>query len=84
MRAPEWRRWHGQGLTEYIVIVALVALAAIGAIATYGNDIRSLFGGGTEVLSGSTNVTLKMGDYTGYKDNDTLQTFGNNDSAVMK
>ncbi len=33
----------GQGLTEYIIIVALIALAAIGVVQVFGKQIREQF-----------------------------------------
>lgn len=33
----------GQGLTEYIIIVALIALAAIGVVQIFGKQIREQF-----------------------------------------
>ena len=38
MKVPSKPR--GQGLTEYIVIVALVAIAAIGIVNIFGNQLR--------------------------------------------
>jgi Flp pilus assembly pilin Flp len=35
------RRQGGQGMTEYIVIVALVAVAAIGVYSYFGKTVRS-------------------------------------------
>jgi Flp pilus assembly pilin Flp len=47
---------RGQGMTEYIIIVALIAIAAIGVITTFGNDIRHIFDSSTDALSGGTAV----------------------------
>ena len=47
----------GQGMTEYIIIVALIAIAAIGVITLFGDDIRKLFGASANALAGDTNVT---------------------------
>ncbi|MBU1536524.1 hypothetical protein KKF84_14460 [Myxococcota bacterium] len=64
----------GQGMTEYIIIVALIAIAAIGVITIFGDDIRKLFGASANALAGETNVT------TGAKKANvmtkTLKTFG--------
>jgi len=49
----------GQGMTEYIIIVALIAIAAIGVVTVFGQDIRHLFGASTSALSGDTSVTSK-------------------------
>lgn len=35
------KRIQGQGMTEYIIIVALIAIAAIGVFRYYGNTARS-------------------------------------------
>jgi len=50
------RRDSGQGMTEYIIIVALIAIAAIGVVTVFGQDIRALFGASTQALAGETNV----------------------------
>jgi Flp pilus assembly pilin Flp len=34
---------RGQGMTEYIINVALIAIAAIGIITLFGDNIRRLF-----------------------------------------
>ncbi len=46
------RKSRGQGMTEYIIIVALIAIAAVGVVTVFGNNIRSLFGASAKVLSG--------------------------------
>ena len=38
-------RQLGQGMTEYIIIVALIAVAAIGVYALFGKTIRSQVAG---------------------------------------
>ena len=47
----------GQGMTEYIIIVALVAIAAIGIVTIFGKNIRELFGASSAALGGNTNAT---------------------------
>jgi len=44
----------GQGLTEYIVIVALVAVAAIGVVTLYGDNVRKIFGTAVDALAGKS------------------------------
>ena len=51
------RKSRGQGMTEYIIIVALIAIAAIGVITLFGNNIRKLFGQSADALAGNANVT---------------------------
>jgi Flp pilus assembly pilin Flp len=50
------RRNRGQGMTEYIIIVALIAIAAIGVITLFGDNIRKLFGMSADALAGEDTV----------------------------
>lgn len=43
----------GQGLTEYIIITALVAIAAIGIVNIFGNQLRNQFSTIVAAMSGS-------------------------------
>ena len=52
MKVPSKPR--GQGLTEYIVIVALVAIAAIGIVNIFGNQLRHQFSTIVAAMSGSS------------------------------
>ena len=54
------RRNRGQGMTEYIIIVALIAIAAVGIITVFGNNLRQLFGASVDVLSGNNGTSLKL------------------------
>ena len=45
-----FRDKKGQGMTEYIIIVALIAIAAVFIITMFGDTIRNLFQRSTEVL----------------------------------
>lgn len=42
----------GQGMTEYIIIVALIAIAAIGIYTLFGDVIRDQMGAMTQELAG--------------------------------
>ncbi len=33
-----------QGLVEYVIVLAVLALAAVGTVAIFGDGIRTLFG----------------------------------------
>ncbi len=50
------RKNRGQGMTEYIIIVALIAIAAIGVITLFGDNIRKIFGASADALSGEDTV----------------------------
>jgi len=74
------RRESGQGMTESIIIVALLAIAAIGMITIFGQNLRALFASSAGVLGGDTNATLTGYGSTGsrYKAGSrTLSDFGN-------
>lgn len=43
----------GQGLTEYALIIALVAIVAVAALTLLGGQIDSIFGSITTELSGA-------------------------------
>jgi len=49
----------GQGMTEYIIIVALIAIAAIAAYSYFGKAVRSDVAGMTEQLAGEKVTTHK-------------------------
>lgn len=50
-------RCRGQGMTEYIVIVALVAVAAIGVYSAFGDVVRGQAAVAAVALSGDDNST---------------------------
>ena len=64
----------GQGMSEYLIIVALIAVAAIGVVTVFGQDIRQLFSGTTDSLAGNqaSNTAVKAR----VKANKNLKTFG--------
>ncbi len=51
------RGQRGQGMTEYIIIVALVAIGAIFVVTVFGDNIRALFGASANALAGDTGTT---------------------------
>lgn len=55
------RSQSGPGTSEYLIIVALIAIAAIGVVTVFGQDIRQLFAGTTDSLAGnqSQNTAVK-------------------------
>ncbi|MFC3338889.1 hypothetical protein [Paracandidimonas soli] len=40
MKRRQWNRQSGQGMTEYVIVVALVAVAAIAVYQSFGQVIR--------------------------------------------
>lgn len=47
------------GLTEYAVICALIAAAALGIVQLYGDNIRRLFGMSADALAGDSNISQR-------------------------
>ena len=57
----------GQGMTEYIIIIALIAIAAIGAFTFFGDGLKTTVGnvtteltGGDATVSGQTLDTAQL------------------------
>ena len=40
-------------MTEYIIIVALIAIAAIAVVVVFGDNIRKMFGASVDAVAGS-------------------------------
>ena len=53
----QMKKQLGQGMTEYIIIVALIAIAAIAAYGFFGETLRSQVGGMAEELAGNDGST---------------------------
>jgi pilus assembly protein Flp/PilA len=43
---------RGQGMTEYIIIVVVIAVLSIAVVTIFGDQIRDLFHGATAEMSG--------------------------------
>jgi pilus assembly protein Flp/PilA len=69
----------GQGMSEYLIIVALVAVAAIGVVTVFGRDIRELFAGATDSLAG--NQASNTAETAKVSKNKSLKNFGKYDAA---
>lgn len=58
---------RGQGMSEYIIVVALIAVGAIGVFTAFGGTIRSQVAGMANELSGKSgaaDVTAAQGSAT--------------------
>ncbi|HET7787989.1 MAG TPA: hypothetical protein VIR81_05380 [Myxococcales bacterium] len=64
----------GQGMSEYLIIVALVAVAAIGVTTVFGRDIRELFAATTTSLTGEQ--AQNNAQAAKVNKNKSLKTFG--------
>jgi pilus assembly protein Flp/PilA len=70
------RSTAGQGMTEYIIIVAVIAIGAIAVITVFGDNIRALFGTSANALTGPTGATITTTPVTEGQQNRNLSTFG--------
>ena len=70
----------GQGMTEYIIIVALIAVAAIGVYSFFGQAIRSQMAGMTNEIAGvnaTANQAAAKAAATKATGENTKKTMGN-------
>ncbi|MBI5542869.1 MAG: Flp family type IVb pilin [Deltaproteobacteria bacterium] len=54
-------REEGQGKTEYIVIVALLAIATIAVVTMYSQNLRALFASSGDSLGGREEGSARKG-----------------------
>lgn len=52
-----FKKQLGQGMTEYIIIIALIAIAGIGAFSFFGDGLKEVIGTTTEELTGKDSAT---------------------------
>ena len=55
---------RGQGMTEYIIIVSLIAIGAITVVTVFGDNIRALFGQSANALQGQSTSSDALGGTT--------------------
>lgn len=55
------RRQRGQGMTEYIIIVALIAIGTIAVVTAFGDNIRALFGASANAMIGQSSSPTQLG-----------------------
>lgn len=53
------RKQRGQGMTEYLIITALIAVAAIGVYRLFGDTIRNQVAGMAMEVSGGNGTTAR-------------------------
>jgi len=67
---------RGQGMTEYIIIVAVIAILSIAVVTKFGNQIRNLFFvSGSQMAGENESVDNKMDSAD--VDKDGLKDLGN-------
>jgi Flp pilus assembly pilin Flp len=84
------RRQNGQGMTEYIIIVALIAVAAIAVTQLFGATVRNQMAGIAEEVSGKSGTAAitqagtaadKAAAAAKDANKNTLSTFGDQKTA---
>lgn len=78
LRVVKPRRSLGQSLVETAVVIALVAIGTIGVVGLFGNNIRALWGGGSQALAGETEVTNTGRSRNPKLEHKTMSNFGYN------
>ena len=69
----------GQGMTEYIIIIAFIAIAGIGAFTFFGDSLKEQVGNVSEELSGKdSTVTEKTASGAGFASRD-MKDFNKSD-----
>lgn len=82
------KKQRGQGMTEYIIIVALIAVSAIGVYSFFGQTIRNQVAGLSAEMSGQdssaqiTNAQTSAGDANNVANKD--YNLGNYNDAANK
>jgi pilus assembly protein Flp/PilA len=66
----------GQGMTEYIIIVALIAIATIAVVTLFGDNLRQLFGASANALAGNTSNTNNGQNSTTSTSSRNVKNFG--------
>lgn len=54
MNIPRFKKQQGQGMTEYIVILALVVVSAIGVYSLLGKTVRNQVAGVAKEIAGQS------------------------------
>ena len=73
------KKQDGQGMTEYIIIVALIAISCIVVVAIFGDNIRKMFGASVNATANTStdDTSAKMaGDTSTHKN---VLNFANHD-----
>jgi len=64
----QYRLEQGQGMTEYIIVVALIAIAAIGVYTAFGKTVRGQMAVTAEALAGNSADQARSESNEGGKD----------------
>jgi Flp pilus assembly pilin Flp len=56
------RKRRGQGMTEYLIITALIAVGAIGVVGILGKNVQANFGTIANALRGGDSIKVQTAD----------------------
>ncbi len=70
----------GQGMTEYIIIIALIAIAGIGAFTFFGDGLKATIGTVTEELTGKDSKAAKVTADKRITETRDMETFTESDN----
>lgn len=74
------RSKKGQGMSEYLIILALVAIATIGAVIFFADNVRDQIASIAEEIAGTdATVAVDPGSQTQARDTYDLETFTSSD-----
>lgn len=75
------RETRGQGMTEYVIMVSLIAVATIGVITLFGDNIRKVFGAASDSIAGNDNVANRaVASTQGAIENKSMRNFAENNA----
>lgn len=85
MKCNWFQRQRGQGMTEYIIIVAMIAVAAIAVYQYFGSTVRNQTAAIAQEIAGNDGTTAKSkaqkdagAGATKAASKETLDTYTNN------
>ena len=61
------RRKEGQGMTEYVIIICLIAIACLLVVGVFGTNVRRLFKSANTSLTSGQAKAAQMQDQGGQK-----------------
>ena len=71
------REEMGQGMTEYIIIVALIAISCIMVVTIFGDNIRKIFGSSVDALANSATASTQAQQAGDNSNHHNISNFAN-------
>ena len=83
IRNNKYNQPRGQGMTEYIIIVSLVAIGSIGAVTLFSDNLKRLYGMASDAIAGDANIAQRNTPGMGADEKltkKTIKTFAQNNN----